>query len=224
MNISRHYDEIAHCNKCGFCQTACPIFRSTGHESGVARGRLALIRAIIENRLEWSRELEDPLFDCLLCGACTANCFPAIPTSDLLIEARAAYQRNVGRKSIHRLLFDYLLPYPRRLHLAARAAALGKNTGVSRLAKALGLLRFLGRDFAQAEDIIEKIPTLPFRDRIRPGIYGGTGASLNIAYFVGCGMDIIQQDAGIASLNLLKAIGITVHVLDNCCCGLPAWS
>jgi glycolate dehydrogenase iron-sulfur subunit len=224
MDITRHYDEIAHCNRCGFCQTACPIFRSTGHESGVARGRLALIRAIIEDRLEWSPELEGPLFDCLLCGACTANCFPAIPTSDLLIEARAAYQETVGRKAIHRLLFDYLLPYPRRLHLAARAVAVGKNSGITRMARAIGLLRIFGQDFSQAEDIIEKFAPLPFRDRVRPGIYDGRGKSLRIGYFVGCGVDIICQEAGAASLDLLKSVGKTVHVLENCCCGLPAWS
>ena len=224
MDIARHYDEIAHCNKCGFCQTACPIFRSTGHESGVARGRLALIRAIIEGRLTWSRDLEEPLFDCLLCGACTANCFPAIPTSDLIIEARAQFQERVGRKNIHRLLFEYLLPYPRRLHLAARAAALGKNSGLSRLAAAIGLLRIFGRDFEQAEEIIEVFEPLPFRDRVKPGRYAGSGKSLRVAYFVGCGVDILRQEAGDASLDQLRAIAKTVTVLANCCCGLPAWT
>jgi len=121
MKITAFYDEIAHCNKCGFCQVACPIFRSTGHEAGVARGRLALLRAIIEGRLDWSDNIEGPLFDCLLCGACTSNCFPAIPTSDLVIRARSEYLTRVGRKRVHRLLFDRLLPHPDRLHLAARA-------------------------------------------------------------------------------------------------------
>jgi glycolate oxidase iron-sulfur subunit len=224
MDIVRHYDEIAHCNKCGFCQTACPIFRSTGHESGVARGRLALIRAIIEDRLEWNRELEEPLFDCLLCGACTANCFPAIPTSDLIIAARAEYQERVGRKKIHRLLFEYLLPYPRRLHLAARAAALGKNSGFSRMAAAIGLLRIFGQDFEKAQEIIETFAPLPFRDRVKPGFYAGSGDSLEIAYFVGCGVDILRQEAGDASLGRLRALGQRVTVLPNCCCGLPAWT
>ena len=140
MDISEQYDAIAQCNKCGFCQVACPIFRSTGHESGVARGRLALLRALIEGRLEWNKELEEPLYDCLGCGACTANCFPAIPTADLVLKARSEYLEKVGRKSIHRLLFDHLLPYPRRLHWAARAVALGKNSGLSDVAQALGLL------------------------------------------------------------------------------------
>ena len=223
-SISEHYDEISHCNRCGFCQVACPIFRSTGHEAGVARGRLALLRAIIEGRLEWNQEVEAPLFDCLLCGACTANCFPAIPTSDLVIKARAQYLEKVGRKSIHHLLFDQLLPYPRRLHLAARAVALGKNTGITDLARALGLLKIFGRDFVHANEIVERFPTRALRDRIKTGVHQGQGQSLRIGYFVGCGVDIISQDAGHATLRLLKKIGKTVNVLENCCCGLPAWS
>ncbi len=223
-NISKYYDEISHCNRCGFCQVACPIFRTTGHEGGVARGRLALLRAIIEERLEWSPEVEEPLFDCLLCGACTANCFPAIPTSDLVIKARAQYLEKVGRKSIHRLLFDHLLPYPRRLHLAARAVALGKNTGVADLASALGLLKIFGHDLLHANEIIKRFPTRPFREKIKTGAHQGKGQSLRIGYFVGCGVDIITQESGTATLQLLKKIGKSVHVLENCCCGLPAWS
>jgi glycolate oxidase iron-sulfur subunit len=224
MNIAEYYDEIAHCNRCGFCQVACPIFRSTGHEAGVARGRLALLRAIIEGRLEWEPALEEPLYDCLLCGACTSNCFPAIPTCNLLVKSRCEYLEKVGRSPVHRLLFDCLLPYPQRLHFAARAVALGKNTGLSQLAAALGLLRPFGRDFSQAEGIIERLPTKPFRDKTRPGVFKGYGQSLRIAYFVGCGVDIIQQEAAAATLALLQRIGKSVCLIENCCCGLPAWS
>jgi len=224
MSISACYDAIAQCNRCGFCQVACPIFRSTGNESGVARGRLALLRALIEDRLQWSPELEEPLYDCLLCGACTSNCFPAIPTSDLVIKARSEYLDTVGRKSIHRLLFDRLLPYPRRLHLAARAVALGKNSGVSELAGALGLLRIFGHDFTRAERILGRFPAQPLRARFKPGIYRGQGRSLKLAYFVGCGIDTISQAAGEATLALLRRYSRSVHLLENNCCGLPAWS
>jgi len=224
MDIAEYYDEIAQCNKCGFCQVACPIFRSTGHESGVARGRLALLRALIEGRLDWNKELEEPLYDCLGCGACTANCFPAVPTADLVTKARTEYLEKVERKPIHQMLFDYLLPYPRRLHLAARAVALGKNTGISSMARALGLLRIFGRDFSRAEEIIEKLPPLPFRDKFKPGVYEGFGESMRIGYFVGCGVDVIQQEAGEATLEILKKIGKSITILNNCCCGLPAHS
>ncbi|MCU0563403.1 MAG: (Fe-S)-binding protein, partial [Desulfobacterales bacterium] len=224
MNLTERYDAIAHCNHCGFCQTACPIFRSTGYEGGVARGRLALLRAVIEGRLGWSPELEEPLYSCLLCGACTSNCFGAIPTAELVTAARAEYLEKVGRKSIHRLLFDQLLPYPRRLHLAARAAALGKNSGASDLARALGLLRIFGRDLEQAEGIVDRLPTRPFRERFKPGVYDGQGRGRPVAYFVGCGVDVISHAVGEATLGLLRRFSRSVRVLDNNCCGLPAWS
>jgi glycolate oxidase iron-sulfur subunit len=224
VDIAARYDDISQCNKCGFCQVACPIFRSTGHESGVARGRLALLRAIIEGRLEWDTEIEAPLFDCLLCGACTANCFPAIPTADLVLNARSVYLDRVGRKSIHKLLFEHLLPYPRRLHWAARAVALGKNSGLSDVAQALGLLRIFGPNLSRANEIVDRFPNRAFRDKNKPGVYEGRGALLRVGYFVGCGVDVITQRAGNATLQLLQRMAKEVHVLDNCCCGLPAWS
>lgn len=224
MTVSANYDAIAKCNKCGFCHVACPIFRATGHESGVARGRLALLRGIIEKRVEWNEELEDPLFTCLGCGACTTNCFGAVPTADLVLEARAEYLESVGKKPAHRLLFEHLLPYPKRLHIAAKAVALGKNSGASKVANALGLLRIFGRDLPRAEGIVDKLPTSSFRGTTKPDVYQGEGDSLRIGYFVGCGVDVIQVNTGNKSFEALKKIGKTVTVLDNCCCGLPAWS
>ena len=109
MSIEERYEEIARCNRCGFCQVACPIFRATGHEAGVARGRVALVRALIEKRIEWNNELKEPLFNCLLCGACTANCFPGVATADLIVAARTEYLHRVGREPLHRLLFLSLI-------------------------------------------------------------------------------------------------------------------
>ncbi len=222
MEIARHYDEIARCNRCGFCQVACPIFRATGQESGVARGRLALVRALIEGRMEWTRELEEPLFNCLLCGACTTNCFPAVATADLVLAARSDYLDRSGRNAAHRLLFDHLLPYPGRLKLAFRAVALGKKSRLSGAARALGMLRFLGHDFPRAEEIMDRFPHASLRDTIKPGVLEGKGNSLRIAYFVGCGMDLVRPQAAQLSVKLLLEIGKSVEVLDNCCCGLPA--
>jgi glycolate oxidase iron-sulfur subunit len=223
MEIQKHYDEIARCNRCGFCQVACPIFRATGHEAGVARGRIALLRALIEGRLEWDRQLEEPLFACLLCGACTSNCFPAVPTADLILDARSEYLDRVGRSRLHRLLFQHLLPYPGRLRLAARAAALGKRSGLSKVARALGLLRIFGRDFPRAQEIVERFPDQAFREKVTPGVVEGSG-ELRIGYFIGCGTDIMCPHAAEATLRLLRQLGKTVQVLENCCCGLPALS
>ncbi len=251
MEIEKQYDEIARCNRCGFCQVACPIFRSTGHEGGVARGRIALLRALVEKRLPWDRQLEEPLFNCLLCGACTANCFPAVETADLILDARSQYLDRVGRGMLHKLLFDRVLPHPKRLRRVARAAALGKRSGLSKVARALGLLRIFGRDFPRAHEIVARFPNRAFRDRVTPGAVEGKGGGvrssefgvgsaepwvsdansrlptpdsrlIRIGYFVGCGTDIMCPDAAEATLRLLRRMGKTVHVLENCCCGLPA--
>ncbi|MFH1569149.1 MAG: (Fe-S)-binding protein [Gemmatimonadota bacterium] len=221
MSLADLYDDIARCNRCGFCQVACPVFRATGHESGVARGRLALLRALIEGRLVWTRDLEAPLYDCLRCGACTANCFPAVATADLVGVARGEYLDRVGRGPLHRILFDQLLPNPRRLRLVARLAAAGKRSGVPRVVRALGLLRSFGRDFLRAEQIVERFPARPYRDGDRSAVLPGTG-ELRIGYFVGCGIDLLRPQAAAATVGLLRRLGRTVQVLDNCCCGLPA--
>ena len=225
MSVRDHYDEIAQCNKCGFCQAACPIFRATGHETGVARGRLALLRALIENRVDWTRDLEEPLFNCLRCGACTSNCFPGVATSDLLAEARAEYLDNVGRSALHRVLFDVLLPNPGRLRLAAKTAAFGKKTGLSRAVRALRMLRGFGhmvRDLSRAEEIVERFPFRAFRESVPPGVRRGSGEELRIGYFVGCGIDLMYPETANATLDILCRLGREVHVLDNCCCGVPA--
>jgi glycolate oxidase iron-sulfur subunit len=221
MDLTGLYDEIARCNKCGFCQVACPVFRATGRETGVARGRLALLRALLESRIPWSKHLEEPLFNCLLCGACTSNCFPAVATADLMLAARSEYVERVDRKLVHRLLFDHLLPYPSRLRLAVRSVALGKRSGLSDLARALGLLRFLGRDLPKAVGILDRFPDRTLREEFRPGVRKGRGNSLRVGYFVGCGTDLVTPHAGRASLESLLEVAAVVEVLDNNCCGLP---
>jgi glycolate oxidase iron-sulfur subunit len=100
--------------------------------------------------------------------------------------------------------------------------ALGKKSGLSDVARALGLLRVLGKDVARAEGIVSRFPDRALRDEIRPGVLAGKGESLRIGYFVGCGIDLVSPQAGRASIEALRAVARSVEVLDNCCCGLPA--
>ncbi|RJR27277.1 MAG: (Fe-S)-binding protein [Desulfobacteraceae bacterium] len=92
MNITQlkklSYDEVAKCNKCGFCLPNCPVYLVDGKESSAPRGRNAITRAVIEGRLEWSPEIEKAIFSCLGCGACTAACFPKVKTKDLVFRDR----------------------------------------------------------------------------------------------------------------------------------------
>lgn len=92
MNINKlkklSYDEVAKCNRCGFCLPSCPIYNVQKMESASPRGRNSITRAVIEKRLPWSPEIERSIFSCLGCGACTAACFPAVKTSELVFRDR----------------------------------------------------------------------------------------------------------------------------------------
>src|SRR4030042_2652520 len=102
-------EEVSRCSKCGFCQPFCPIYRTTGMESSVARGHNAHVRLMIEGRLGLTEDLKDPLFECLLCKACTANCPPAVQTADVVVNARSAYYKRFGRPVVQKAIFRNVL-------------------------------------------------------------------------------------------------------------------
>ena len=81
------YDEIAKCNRCGFCLAHCPVYAVKGREWATPRGKNALIRAIIEDKIDWTPEIEETIFRCTGCRLCTQTCFPAVETN-----ARAFWQ------------------------------------------------------------------------------------------------------------------------------------
>jgi heterodisulfide reductase subunit D len=86
MNIAKltklHYEEVAKCTRCGFCLPDCPTYAVKRTETYTARGRNAITRAVIEDRLELTADLAKSLFSCLGCGACTVACFPSVKTRD----------------------------------------------------------------------------------------------------------------------------------------------
>jgi heterodisulfide reductase subunit D len=82
------YDEVIKCNRCGFCLPNCPVYSVNKVESSSPRGRNAITRAVVEGRLAWSPEIEKSIFSCLGCGACTAACFPALKTKEMVFNDR----------------------------------------------------------------------------------------------------------------------------------------
>ncbi len=82
------YDEIAKCNRCGFCLAVCPIYTVRGREWATPRGKNALIRAIIEEKIDWTPEIEETIFRCTGCRLCTQTCFPAVETNQGVLAGR----------------------------------------------------------------------------------------------------------------------------------------
>jgi len=82
------YDEVAKCNKCGFCLPSCPTYLVQKSEAYSPRGRNAITRFAIENKLDLSEDTERSIFTCLGCGACTAVCLSSVHTKDLIFQNR----------------------------------------------------------------------------------------------------------------------------------------
>ena len=210
-------DALLRCNKCGFCLAGCPIYKVTGIEWTVARGRLTLLRSVLAKELELT-ELKESISNCLTCNGCTDQCPSGLLTDEFIISARADLLKEQGQPWIQRLLFHQLLPHPNRLHNLAGLLGWLQASGLRSTARRLGLTRLIG-DAGKAEPIL---PVVPFRHR-------STGDSslmpehpkYRIAYFIGCAGSITPQVAE-AAMRVLAKHQVEVLLPEFVCCGMPA--
>jgi len=82
------HDDVLRCIRCGLCAYTCPTYRVEECESMAPRGRLALVRAVIEGKLELSPRFAEKFYDCVLCAACTSACPSGTKADAMLLEAR----------------------------------------------------------------------------------------------------------------------------------------
>lgn len=221
--LKNQYDAVVRCNRCGFCQVACPTYAITGSEASVARGRNVLCRNVLEGRLPLTRDLYAPLFECLLCRACTANCFPAVKTDEIVVAARDAYIREHGEPAILRFLFRKVLPNRRLMTHYMRFLTLGKRTGLSGLARMTRILGLYGKQLMKAEQLIQRAPKRFLQDMLAETQLTPSRAKHRVGYFLGCAINYALPQVGAATIEFLTRSGCDVVPIDNCCCGLPAY-
>src|SRR4029079_14658110 len=116
------------CVHCGFCLAACPTYRELGQEMDTPRGRIVLMKQLLEGELAW--EAAQPHVDrCLGCLACEPACPSGVPYRDLISPFRALMQsgmpRSAGEK-LRRFVAAQTIPFPGRFRLAAQIGRFGK--------------------------------------------------------------------------------------------------
>ncbi len=213
--------ELHKCNRCGFCQTRCPIYRVTGVESSVARGHIAHLQATLDGALPFDDEIRASLFECLMCRACTAECPPAIQTDRLISAARATYVGE-AQSPVQRFIFRRILTNPRALRLGVRVLGWLKRTRLTVFAKLLRLLPWFDRGYSEGPAMMPAPKTF-LRDRLARR-EPAASRDKRVLYFVGCAIDFAFPDVGEASVDLLDAAGYDIAVVQNVCCGLPPYS
>jgi glycolate oxidase iron-sulfur subunit len=216
------HDTIAKCNRCGFCQAGCPVFRTTGAEHSLGRGRQAIARALMLGQIDLSADVVKALEDCLLCRGCTAHCFPAIRTDEIVTTIRHAYITRFGQPLWQKMLFRSVMADSRRLEFAGRMAVWAKRTGAADLAAKSGILTLIDRRLAVANQVSPRVSGKPFLRGNRGRAPRPAAVTHRIGYFVSCGLSFQFPEVVEATLRVLARNGCDVTVLDNTCCGRPA--
>jgi len=218
------YETIAQCNRCGFCQAGCPVYRTTGSEHSLGRGRQAVARALILGHMELTPDVAAALEDCLLCRGCTAHCFPAIKTDETVLAIRHAYLKRNGQPKWQRFLFREILAHSKRLETAGRIALWAKRHGLTKLAEKSGMLRLVDPRFQDVDAMLPPMGEKAFLRGDQHRVPVPKEVKHKVGYFASCGMSFEFPEAVAATLRVLARNGCAVTIMDNTCCGRPAHS
>jgi len=118
-DLLRYLNELQKCVRCGQCRASCPVFRESGLEADVARGKLALVLHYLTPGEVPDRELYGRLTQCVNCGRCRLECPSGTDTGYALIEARARLLKSVGMPAVKALAVRGLFGHQGLLNAAA---------------------------------------------------------------------------------------------------------
>jgi glycolate oxidase iron-sulfur subunit len=204
---------IESCVHCGFCLPTCPTYVSLGEEMDSPRGRIILMKEVLEGTIELESAL--PYVDnCLGCQACETACPSGVKYGELITPFRAYAEQHRERKPLDRLqrtLTLQTLPYPRRFRLAARIGTVARP-----LARALP-----GSLGASIGSMLQLLPDRLPAPQPLPSFHPAQGERrARVALLAGCAQQVLSPGIGWATLRVLARNGIeTVIPQGQGCCG-----
>jgi glycolate oxidase iron-sulfur subunit len=213
---------IRSCVHCGFCLPACPTYRLTGLERSSPRGRIWLMKAVSEGKLDLLDPIfEDEMYFCLNCRACEAVCPSGVLYGEIVEASRAQIERARPESPKARLLkwltYGFLFTDMRRLRAVSYMGRLYQRFGVRALVQKSGVLRLLGME--RTEQMMPEISdhfTVPL-GQTWPACGELRG---RVALFTGCIMSTAYADVHDATVRVLTRNGFEVTaVADQGCCG-----
>src|SRR5437016_2684579 len=150
------YSVVQQCMHCGLCLPTCPTYDATKVERNSPRGRIALMRAIADDRLEATKAFAEEMYFCLGCLACMTACPAGVNYAELFEHARAEAEQSramnsSGRNFIRSLTLRWLFMDLARLQLVGRALRLYQQLGLQTLVRRSGFLRLLPKRLRELE-------------------------------------------------------------------------
>lgn len=220
--IATSAQAIRKCVHCGFCLATCPTYVLLGDELDSPRGRIYLIKDLLEQQRAPTAEVVTHLDRCLTCLSCTTTCPSEVDYRHLVDHAHAYIERHYRRPASDRLLrwmLAAVLPYPRRFRAMLALARLGRPFGP--LLRRLGLRRLAGMLALATDPAPAAGPPPDEVPRPRAGVMrGGTAAQGRVILLEGCVEGVVEPRIRAAAARLLALAQLDVAaVRDEGCCG-----
>ncbi|MDY0872860.1 glycolate oxidase subunit GlcF [Dongia rigui] len=202
------------CVHCGFCTATCPTYVIAGDENDSPRGRIYLIKNMLERDEQADAIVARHVDRCLTCLSCMTTCPSGVDYMHLVDQARVRIEEQYKRPFFDRLLRDVLsvvLPSQTLFRLALMMGKLAKITGVPSL--------FVGRLKAMFDMLPAKIAAPAVTDQ--PGVFPAQGPRKGrVAILAGCAQPVLKPGINAAAIRLLNRLGIEVVVAEGAgCCG-----
>ena len=219
------YSVVQQCMHCGLCLPTCPTYDATKLERNSPRGRIALMRAIADGRLEATRAFADEMYFCLGCLACMTACPAGVNYAELFEHARAeAEQSGVlntpKRTLIRNFTLRWLFMDLNRLQLLGRALRLYQQLGLQALLRWSGVLKLLPRRLRELEAMTPDIQPDFSADLIAPVTPSVGPHRYRVVLLTGCAQDLIFSDINRDTVEVLARNGCEVVTPpDQSCCG-----
>ncbi len=220
------YERFLDCVHCGLCTSACPTYVETGDENDSPRGRIYLMRSVVDGRLDLTDRVRGHLDLCLDCRSCETACPSGVQYGRLLEPFRVEMQMQAERSGrapsrrdwFHRTILYGLFPSRRRMMWALTPARWMQKLGLDRVLKATRLNHLLPEQLRRMQQLLPQLnspgPALPER---LPAI-GERRATVGL--FLGCVADAMFRHVHRATVRVLQHNGCDVVIPRNQqCCG-----
>ncbi|MGR3615264.1 MAG: glycolate oxidase subunit GlcF [Paracoccaceae bacterium] len=210
---ARANEILRSCVHCGFCTATCPTYQVLGDELDSPRGRIYLIKDMLENERVPDAKTVKHVDRCLSCLACMTTCPSGVHYMHLVDHARAYIEKNYERPFSDRALrwlLSRILPYPGRFRIALFGAKLARP------------FRALAPD-VRLRAMLDMAPNVipPVSRNDDPQTFPADGPrKMRVALMTGCAQKALNTDINDATIRLLRRLGCEVVVAQGAgCCG-----
>jgi glycolate dehydrogenase iron-sulfur subunit len=204
MEDLKYISELSKCVRCGSCKASCPTYNQGLTEGMGARGRLTLLRGLLQQQLIPSDLIMERIFSCILCGACESLCPSQVQITEAVyhgrrllmpLDHRRRYLRHFVRFTLKRPLLSY---------------------------RVMKMLQYVAPSLLKRKSMpfCIKVPPQPLRDDVQ--VYKPDKRVGRVGFFTGCAVNFLYPHLGVSLINVLLRLGYEVILpKGEVCCGAP---